>query len=177
MKPGKQLFCAQIKRYYARVRIINTVLDPTGNVIELIVLDIDMGTIVTIKPRKLFYLPDELASVEPLGVVVRPSEVCDRAQNNAEREKVQSDLASLLEKLHPKCHIKTLVRQYRESDTIRGPFSDAIIEVKIDGKYENLRNVLECRFPGVFYRERQAVLVAQHRLGILNADLGIPSLT
>ena len=130
--------------------------------IELIVLDIDMGTIVTIKPRKLFYLPDSLASLEPLGVVVRPSEVCDRAQDNAAREKVQSDLASLLERLHPKCRIKTIVRQYKESDTIRGPFSDAVVEVQIDGKYQDLRHVLECRFPGVFYHEIKMVNVAQH---------------
>ena len=127
---------------------------------ELIVLDIDMGSIVTIKPRKLFYLPDSLTLLEPLGVVVRPAEVGVRAHNNTVREKVQSDLARLLENLHPKCRIKTIVRQYRESDTIRGPYTDAIVEVQIDGKYENLRNVLECHFPGVFYHEKEAVKIA-----------------
>ena len=176
---SRQMFCAKFKagdrHYYARVRIINTVKSINSQVIGLIVFDVDMGTITTIPPRSLYYLPDCLARIEPFGLVVKPNYLAYRNRpTNDQRHKLQSDLAGVFEKAHPKVKIKTTMRQERKSEAIKGPYNEADIEMKIESNTMDLVELLTIAHPDKFTRELDNLKIMQ-QIKLLDIDPSNPN--
>ena len=175
---SRQLFCAKFKankrHYYARVRIVDTVKSVNSQVIGLIVFDIDMGTITTIPPRSLYYLPDCLARIEPFGLVVKPNYLAYKNRpTNDKRHKLQSMMAAIFERAHPKIRIKTTLRQERKSEAIKGPYNEVDIEMKIESNEMDLIKLLTVVHSDEFTREIDNLKIME-QISLLDIDPSCP---
>ena len=170
---NRQLFCAKINTLYARVRLIDTIISPTGNITGLVVFDIDIGTVTTITPRHLFYLPEQLAKLEPLGLVIRPHQL--GVDQHVPFLRLQNDLAVFFETRHPRVHIRTVQRQEKKSDTIKGMFNEAIIEVRLsnqENKHHDMVDLIQQLDKG-FKREPDLfAIIRQSKLEICPDHVG-----